>query len=160
LETVVKDAYISRLIERIGDHYSSNISNRFIRPALLHLSIEKQTWDLIDALTEKNQQYQYQGYPLDDLYRQVVAAARFVSTTRRELVPSLRSRLSMGGSSGTDKVLRDLAINNFSSNIQLFADLVNEMYAKLVEFDKANAKNKTPVYFSIPGVQDIESMLA
>jgi hypothetical protein len=34
------------------------------------------------------------------------------------------------------------------------------MFNKLVEIDKADAKNKTPVYFSIPGVQDIESLLA
>ena len=156
---VVRDAHIIRLVERIGEHYRSNISNRFIRPALLHLSLEKQCWDLIENLTEKIEQYRYQGFHLDELYRQVVAAARFVSVTRRELVPSLRNRLSTSGSSGPDKVLRDMAVNNFSSNLQVFSDLVNELYVSLVELDKLDAKGHRPLYMSIPELNDIGRLL-
>ena len=154
----VRDAIIIRLIERIGEHYRTNISNRFIRPALLQLPLEKQSWDLIEILTEKAEQFRYQGFHLDELYRQIVAAARFVSLTRRELVPSLRNRLS-GAGAGPDKVLRDMAIHNFASNLQVFADLVNELYVKLVELDKQDAKGKRPLYMSIPELQDIGRML-
>lgn len=154
----VRDARITRLIERIGEHYRINISNRFIRPALLQLPIEKQSWDLIEALTEKVEQYQYQGYHIDELYRQIAAAARFVGHARRDLGSSLRNRLS-GGSSASDKVLRDMAVNNFASNLQLFADLVNELYVNLVELDKLEAKGKRPVYMSIPELQDIGRLL-
>ena len=156
----VRDARIIRLIERIGEHYRSNISNRFIRPALLQLPIEKQTWDLIENLTEKVEQYQYQGYHLDELYRQLAAAARFVGHARRDLVPGLRSRTNIGGSSSSaDRVLRDMAINNFASNLQLFADLVNELYVNLVELDKTEAKGKRPVYLSIQELSDIGRLL-
>jgi hypothetical protein len=154
----VRDAQIIRLIERIGEHYRTNISNRFIRPALLQLPLDKQSWDLLDILTEKLEQYRYQGYILDDLYRQIAAAARFVATTRRELAPSLRNRLS-GSSSGPDKVLRDMAVNNFASNLQLFADLVNELYIKLVDLDKIDAKGRRPLYLDMPELQDIGRML-
>jgi hypothetical protein len=154
----VRDAQIVRLIERIGEHYRTNISNRFIRPALLQLPLEKQSWDLIEVLTEKIEQYRYQGFHLDELYRQIIAAARFVSITRRDLAPTIRARLS-SGSSGPDKVLRDMAVNNFSSNLQVFADLVNELYVNLVELDKADAKGKRPSYLSIPELQDIGRML-
>jgi len=154
----VRDARIIRLIERIGEHYRSNISNRFIRPALLQLPIEKQTWDLIESLTEKVEQYQYQGYHLDELYRQISAASRFVGHARRDLVPALRSRIG-GGSDGADRVLRDMAVNNFASNLQLFADLVNELYVNLVDLDKAEAKGKRPVYMSIPELADIGRLL-
>ncbi|MDR2618960.1 MAG: hypothetical protein LBC62_08830 [Treponema sp.] len=154
----IRDAQIVRLVERIGEHYRTNISNRFIRPALLQLPLEKQSWDLIEILTEKIEQYRYQGFHLDELYRQIVAAARFVSITRRELVPGLRNRLS-GGSSGPDRVLRDMAVNNFASNLQLFADLVNELYISLVELDKAGSKGHRPLYLSIPELQDIGRML-
>jgi hypothetical protein len=154
----IRDAQIVRLVERIGEHYRTNISNRFIRPALLQLPLEKQSWDLIEVLTEKIEQYRYQGFHLDELYRQITAAARFVSITRRELVPGLRNRLS-GGSSGPDRVLRDMAVNNFASNLQLFADLVNELYISLVELDKANSKGHRPLYLSIPELQDIGRML-
>ena len=154
----IREPHIIRLIERIGDHYRVNISNRFIRPALLQLPLDKQIWDLIESLTEKTEHYQYQGYHLDELYRSIVASARFVAMARRELVPGLRNRLS-GGSSPADRVLREMAINNFASNLQLFADLVNELYITLVEIDKAGAKGKRPVYLSIPELQEIGRLL-
>ena len=157
---MIRDAQIVRLIERIGEHYRTNISNRFIRPALLQLPLEKQSWDLIEILTEKIEQFRYQGFHLDELYRQIIAAARFVSITRRDLVPTLRNRLSSGSSgSGSDRVLRDMAVNNFGSNLQVFADLVNELYVNLVELDKLEAKGKRPLYMSIPELQDIGRLL-
>jgi len=157
--SLVTDAHIVRLVERIGEHYRSNISNRFIRPALLQLPLEKQSWDLIEVLTEKIEQYRYQGFYMDELYRQIVAASRFVAITRRELVPSLRLRFNANASAGPDKVLRDMAVNNFGSNLQVFADLVNELYVSLVEIDRAKAKGRRPLYQSIPGLQDVGRML-
>ena len=157
---MIRDAQIVRLIERIGEHYRTNISNRFIRPALLQLPLEKQSWDLIEILTEKLEQFRYQGFHLDELYRQIIAAARFVSITRRDLVPTLRNRLSGGGGGApSDRVLRDMAVNNFGSNLQVFADLVNELYVNLVELDKLEAKGKRPLYMSIPELQDIGRLL-
>ena len=114
---------------------------------------------MIETLTEKIEQYRYQGFHLDELYHQVVAAARFVSLTRRELVPTLRNRLSAGGSAGPDRVLRDMAVNNFSSNLQVFSDLVNELYIGLVELDKLDAKGRRPLYMSIPELNDIGRLL-
>jgi hypothetical protein len=154
----IRDAQVIRLIEHIGEHYRTNISNRFIRPALLQLPLDKMTWDQIEILTEKIEQFRYQGFHLDELYSQIFAAARFVALTRRELVPGLRNRLS-GGSSGPDKVLRDMAVNNFASNLQLFADLVNELYITLVEIDKANSQGRRPLYLSIIELQDIGRLL-
>ena len=155
---LVREGNIVRIIERISEHYRTNISNRFIRPALLHLPLEKQSWDAIETLTEKLEQYRYQGFQLDELYRQIAAAARFVSLARRELVPTLRNRLS-SSSSGHDKVLRDMAVNNFGSNLQIFADLVNELYINLVELDKTAAKGRRPFYMSMPELKEIGRML-
>jgi hypothetical protein len=154
----VRDAQIIRLIERIGEHYRTNISNRYIRPALLQLPLEKQSLDLIEILTEKLEQYRYQGFHLDELYRQIAAAARFVALARRELVPTLRNRLG-GGHAGPDKVLRDMAVNNFGSNLQLFADLVNELYINLVELDKIDSKGHMPLYMQMPELGDIGRQL-
>ncbi|MDR0312855.1 MAG: hypothetical protein LBI14_04595 [Treponema sp.] len=156
---VVRDEEINRLVERISAHYNANISNRFIRPALLQLPLEKQVWDSIERLTGFGEHFQYQGFLLDELYLQLVAAGRFVSVTRRDLVPSLRQRLSSDRSGGSDRVLRDMAVNNFASNIQLFADLVHEIFIKLVEIDKANSKGKKPAYQSIPELQDLGRLL-
>jgi len=156
---LITDPQIVRLVERISEHYRSNISNRFIRPALLQLPLEKQSWDLIELLTEKVEQFRYQGFHIDELYHQIVACARFVALSRRELVPILRSRLTAGGSMGSDRVLQDMAVNNFGSNLQLFADLVNELFVNLVEIDKRNAKGRRPLYLSIPELQEVGRLL-
>ena len=154
---MVKDAHVIRLVERIGEHYRKNISNTFIRPALHSISLEKQSWDLLEELTEKGDIYRYQGLHMDELYHQIVAAARFVSITRRDLAPSLRNRLS--GDPGPDRVLRDMAVNNFRSNLQVFSDLVNELYICLIELDKDSAKGRRPVYSSIPELNEVSRLL-
>ena len=157
---LVRDAHVIRLVERIGEHYRTNISNRFIRPSLLQLPLEKQCWDHIETLTEKIEQYRYQGFHLDELYRQIVAAARFVAVTRRDLAPTLRNRLSGGGGGpDRDRVLREMAVNNFSSNLQLFADMVNELYVCLVDLDKIDSKGKRPLYMSVPELGDVGRLL-
>jgi len=135
-----------RLIERIGEHYKTNISNRFIRPALLQLSLDKMTWNQIETLTEKIEQFRYQGLPLDELYRHVSAIARFVAATRREVAPILRQRLSGERTSDSDRVLRDMVVNAFSSNLKLLAEMVGELYEKLKEIDIEITKDKHPLY--------------
>jgi len=154
----VRDAQVVRLIEQIGEHYRANISNRFLRPALLQLPLDKMAWDQIEILTEKIEQFRYQGFDLDELYKQVAAAARFVYIARNELLPTLRGRLatSMGG---PDKVLRDMAVNNFASNLQLFADLLNELYVNLVNLDKNLSKGRKPLYLQMPELNDIGRQL-
>jgi hypothetical protein len=146
------------LIERISEHYQANIANRFLRPALLQLPLDKMTWDNLEGLTEKMEQFKYQGVHMDELYRQIAAAARFVSLARRDLSTSLRNRLGPS-SGGPDKVLREMAINTFSSNVQVFTDLLNELYVSLVELDKAAAKGRKPLYQQIPELSDIGSQL-
>jgi hypothetical protein len=151
----ILDPSVIMLIERISDHYRTNISNRFIRPILLQLPLEKATWDLIEAFTEKVAQIRYQGFHLDELYMQIAASARFVSMARRDIAPFLRNRVGQFTVHGADKVLQDMAVNNFSSNLQVFADLVNELFIKLVEIDKAAAKGRQPVYAKIPELSSI-----
>ncbi len=155
----VKDSEVIRLIEHLGDHYRTNISNRYIRPALLHLPLDNQAWDMIESLTEKVEQYRYQGFHLDELYRQIAASARFTALARRELAPTLRARLGGGKALESDKVLRDMAINNFSSNLTLFADMLNELYVKLVELDKEDAAGRIPLYMQMPELRDVGHQL-
>jgi hypothetical protein len=151
----IQDASIIRLIERIGEHYRSNISNRFIRPALLQLPLDNQSWDILEDLTERQTHAD-----LSELYRQIIAAANFVSIVRRDLVPGLRSRVNRGGDfSGSDRVLRDMAVNNFSSNLQVFADLVNELFVKLVETDKIIARGRMPLYSQMPELSSVGRLL-
>jgi len=155
----IRDAQVMRLIERIGEHYRTNISNRFIRPALLQLTLDKMTWTQIETLTEKFEQFRYQGLQLDELYRQVAAAAKFVSSARREVAPSLRQRLSGERTTGSDRVLRDMVVNAFSTNLTLLAELLGELYERLKEIDVTVTKNKLPVYQQSSEFDNIHDLL-
>jgi len=155
----IKDADVMRLIERIGEHYKTNISNRYIRPALLQMQLDKTMWDNIEGLTEKFEHYRYEGFHLDELYPQIAATARFIVAARREVAPSLRYRLSDGGSSGPDRVLRDMAVNTFSANLELFAKLVCELYQKVKDVDAAHATNKRPYFEQMPEFNDLDDLI-
>ncbi|MDR2952310.1 MAG: hypothetical protein LBU82_03610 [Treponema sp.] len=154
----IKDANTIRLIERIGEHYRANISNRFLRPIILQLPLDKNTWDQIELFTEKLELFRYQGYHLDELYRQIAASTRFV-VAARQTIPTLKSRLS-ANASGQERVLRDMAANNFVSNLQLFADMLNDLYSFLIEIDIKAAGRSLPVYSQMPEMIDISRQLA
>jgi len=155
----IKDAQIIRLVEQLGDHYRTNISNRFLRPLLLQLQLDKNTWDQIELLTEKVELYRYQGFHFDELYRQIYACARFVEAARINITPSLKSKLNAVPNS-QEKILRDMAANNFGSNLQVFADNLNKLYIILIEMDKAAVtKKRAAVFDTIPELADIGKLL-
>jgi len=154
----IKDAHVIRLIERVGEHYRKNISNRYLRPILLQLQIDGPTWHQVEQLTEKVEMFGYQGFHFDDLYRQIAACARLVEITRNG-IPSLRNKLS-ATHNGSEKILREMVANNFFSNLQVFADLLNELYAALVELDKSGCGKKPPVYSQMPELSNVGLLLA
>lgn len=154
----IKDAQIIRLIEQISEHYRTNISNRFLRPVLLQLQIDKSTWDQIELLTEKLDLFHYQGFHLDELYRQIAACARFVETARNNLIPTLKAKLSNFPNSH-DKTLREMAASNFESNLKVFADLLNQLYLGLVDVDKASAGKGQPVYTQMLELHSVGRLL-
>jgi hypothetical protein len=154
----IKDPQVIRLIEQIGEHYRTNISNRFLRPILLTLAIDKSTWDQIELLTEKIELFRYNGFHLDELYRQIAACARFVEMARNHLIPSLRTKIS-SIPMGPDKILREMAASNFVSNLKVFADMLNELYLHLVELDTKDAGKSQPVYTQILELHSVGRLL-
>jgi len=146
------------MIEQVGEHYRANISNGFLRPLLLQLQIDKSTWDQIELLTEKIELFRYQGFHLDELYRQISACARFVETARNNLIPNLKSRIGAIPNS-PDKILREMAASNFASNLQVFAELLNEIYENLVEIDKKSSSKRPPVYTQIQELHGIQRLI-
>jgi len=157
----ITDESVVRLIKQLVDHYQTNISNRFIRPVLLQIQFDDVLWNQIESLTERFDQLGYQGYDIEELYRQIAALTKFVDAVRREVAPTLRYRIGNNYSDKTDKVLRDMAINNFSANLQVFAGFIYELYTKLVELDTeaAKSKRKNPIYKQHTELDDIEEKL-
>jgi hypothetical protein len=119
----------------------------------MQLPLDPQDLVQVEMFTQK--QGQYLGFDLEELYRQIAASARFVSMVRHDLLPVLRNRLG-GGATEQQKVFRDMAVNNFGSNLKVFADLINELYVVLVDLDKQESKGRRlPLYMQMPELVDI-----
>jgi len=153
----IKNPEIFAAVEGIGEHFRTNISNRFTRRGISSLVLDPGTWNLIEELTEKLENYRYQGYHFDEIYAQIIAIARFVYQARRDLLPNIRFLASSGSDQvgASDKVFRDMAIANFGPNLKILADKVNELYVKVVAIDKENAAPKSPVFNQIPELKEL-----
>ena len=153
----VKDAAIVGLVEQISDHYQANIASRYMRPLLLQLTIDKETWDAIDSFIENAERLQYQGFAPEELYRQIIALANFIDITRRQLLTGLRNRAA--SISGPDKVLMDMSVNTFPSNLAVLAEKTSFLLKTLLKLDERDAKVSPPVYIRFPDIQNITTLL-
>jgi hypothetical protein len=154
----IKDAEIFKIIERIGDHYQNNISNRFIRKVLVLLDLPQSEWDRLDSLTTKSEYYKNQGFQFEELYEMVIAAAHFIHQARTKMLPNLKSMISQGGTDA-DRVLREMAAQNFPLNLGILSDQINELYMKTTSLDREAHDKKRPVYERIPELKDIGRFL-
>jgi len=162
----LRDEKIFKIVEKIRDHYHTNLNNRYIRKALLLMKVPRGTWDAIARLTEKTDFYKIQGYPYKELYEQIYAAATFVHHAKVEVTPRLRELLSAGtdtmfsrGKPEEDKILLDMAINNFPANLGVFSDLINKLYLSAVEQDKVDHPDVRPMYERMPELKELGRLL-
>jgi hypothetical protein len=164
----VRDEQVFKIIEKIRTHYQSNLNNRFTRKALLLMKVPRGTWDAIARLTEKSDIYKVQGYQYKELYEMIYAAALFVHHAKVEVTPRLKSVLAGGTdtifsrqerSTDKDRILLEMAINNFPANVGVFADLVNELYMKAAALDKEEHVGEKPVYERMPETKELGRLL-
>lgn len=161
----IKDPDIYRLVEKIGDHYKTNVNNRFVRKAIVVLELAQGEWDKLDNLTTKSDYYKAQGFQFDELYEMILAAAHFIYQARQKLLPNIRNMIGgssspgMGGAAEQDKVLRDMAAKNFPVNLEILSDMVNELYIKTTSLDREAHGKKPPVYDKIPELKELGRFL-
>ena len=136
----------------------NNVSNRFVRKALMILELQQAEWDRLENLTAKSEYYKQQGFQFDELYEMVLAAAHFIQEARVKMLPNIRKMLG-AGSTDQERVLRDMAAQNFGVNLKILADLVNELYLKTTSLDRAAHDKKRPVYERIPELKDLGKIL-
>ena len=93
----VKDPDIFKIVEKIGDHYHTNLNNRFVRKAIMIVELPQSEWDRLDNLTTKSDYYKAQGFQFDELYEMILAAAHFIYQARQKVVPSIRTLVAQPG---------------------------------------------------------------
>lgn len=164
----VKDAEILKTVGRIAEHFQNNISNRFVRRAVLTIQMPQSRLDLLENLQIQYEYHKQQGFQFDELYELVLAAAQFIYLARTSLVPNLRNMLNQGtegalsrgrGGEDRDRTLRDMAVKNFPVNLGILTDLVNELYVKTVTLDKEQHKRTPPVCDAIPELKELGRLL-
>ena len=161
----IKDPDVYKIVERISDHYQKNIANRFVRKALMVLDLQPSEWERIEGLTEGLEYHRAQGYQFDEIYEMILAAGHFLYEARQRIVPNLRSLISATGgptlsgralpAGNQERVLRDMAMQNFPVNLGILNDLVNELYVKTAALDRAAAGKRRPVYERITELKDL-----
>ena len=154
----VREPDIFRIVEKLGDHFLNNVSNRFVRKALMALDLQQAEWDRLENLTVKSEYYKHEGFQFDELYEMVLAAAHFIHEARTKMLPNIRSMLG-AGSNDKERVLRDMAAQNFGVNLEILADLINELYLKTTSLDKAAHEKKRPVFERIPELKELGKLL-
>ncbi|HAK44510.1 MAG TPA: hypothetical protein DCO79_01125 [Spirochaeta sp.] len=155
----ITNTQIFSIIDRISEHYHQNISNRHIRKAFTELTIDSDTWEKINKLTESSEYARLQGYSFHEMYENIYAMAIFIKKVRSEIGSNIRYMIGSNQASGNDKLLMDMAVINFDANLGLLADMVNELYMKTIELDRAEAKGRAPIYTRIAELSDIGKML-
>jgi len=162
----IKDPDIFKIVEQISEHYQKNISNRFVRKALMVLDLQPSEWERLEGLTEGLEYHRAQGYQFDEIYEMIVAAAHFLYEARQQILPNLRSMISATTSGETlsgrklpsgdqERVLRDMAAKNFPVNLGILNDLVNELYVKTAALDREAAGKRRPVFERISELKEL-----
>jgi len=145
----VKDSRLFEKLKEISRHYDILNGNKLIRNSIAAMQIPLAEKTAMQAITEQSEYYKNRGYSFDELYNGVLALAAFTYRCKKDILPQLRTSLSFSKAQRQDKVLEQMAADNFQANLAIMADLINELYMICVELDRAANKKGTPVYKSI-----------
>ena len=163
----VTDADLFGIINRLGDHYKTNIYNRYLRKALMNLQVDRTSWEYIEDLIEISDYRKIQGFTFHELYERILSIALFTAEAREKIAPNIKNIVGTGyetvfskeGSSDRDNILRNMAVNNFSANLGVLSDMIHELYLKTIDLDKKGHKNKRPVYTRLPELEKLGKLL-
>ncbi len=155
----VFDYEIFDMLTDIKEHYGSNMNNSYIRSALLSLDLPYKQRDSIENITNKIEIYRGQGYKFEELYSGIYGMALFTYKVRLDILPKLKGRGPLQGSSPSERVLAVMAVDNLAANLNILADKLNELYLKVVKLDVKSHKVKSPVYTRMEELDKLGQLL-
>jgi len=155
----VFDYAIFDKLDELKKQYESNMSNGFIRSALLSLDLSYEVRGGIEGLTDRLDYFKHQGYRFEELYNGVYGMAVFIYRARVEVVPHLKNSPAFSRVSDSEKILASMAANNLNANLDLLSDRVNDLYLSVVKVDIDSHKVKSPVYERMPELGNLGKLL-
>lgn len=158
---LIKDKKVFEMIEKVKNHYELLTNNKFIRIRLFNSSIPKNDWMDIEDLLGSKKYYEAEGYSLEKLYDQLKAFIPFMKAVKTEVEPTMKkeSELQIRKLPPDDVILFKMTINNLSSNLQVFYDLIKDLYLAIKKLDeRVNGVNNT-IYRRMPHYFELEKRL-
>ena len=64
-----------------------------------------------------------------------------------------------GANAEKERILRDIAINNFPANLGILSDKVHQLFIKVFELDKKENGEKNPFFNRNPALKEIGQLL-
>jgi len=158
---IVKDPEIIRLIQELGEHYRNNISSKYVKKAFLNLTLDIGDFNRIESFTEEAEYAISFEYGLNELYDRILALARFIHDVKTNILPNLKGLAGSidGVDAEKEKILRDIAINNFPANLGILSDKVHQLFIKVFELDKKTNGEKNPFFNRNPALKEIGQLL-
>lgn len=153
------DYDIFDMLDEVRKHYRSNMSNTFIRSALLSMDMPYDQRNSIENITEKLEMYKNQGYKFEELYNGIYSISVFIYKARLEVIPGLKGSNLLKDASASEKVLAGMAADNLKANLNILSDRVNELYLKVVRLDVKSHKVKSPVYTRMEELDKLGQLL-
>ncbi|MDC7223431.1 MAG: hypothetical protein PQJ60_06785 [Spirochaetales bacterium] len=152
---IVKSYEIINLIENLTNHYNILENNRLIRNALNEVEIGFSYRHYFEVIVNYEEQFRVDGYRLDDLYLGIIGLAQFIYQARTVAEPRAKSQLGVSGA-----IHDRMAVDNMANNLNIMADLANDLYVKTVAFDKENESRRRPaLYNKIKELKDVGMLL-
>ncbi len=155
----VQDYEINTQIDRIADHVDTILNNAFIRKSLSRIVISHEYQAGMDILLSRSEAYKINGYLFDEIYRGILGLAMWSYRARTEMLPELKYHLSGESMPEMDRIREQMALENLKSNLNILADIINNLYVKTVAADKASHKRKPPVYLRIKELGNLGQFL-
>ena len=155
----VFDYTIFDKLDDLKQHYESNMSNAFIRSALISMDLPYEIRNGIENITDKLDYYKHQGYRFEELYNGIYGMALFIYRARVEVVPSLKKNPSLHNVTESEKILASMAADNLKANLNILADHLNDLYLSVVRVDIDSHKVKMPVYKRMPELDKLGQLL-
>lgn len=158
---LVQHTVLFHQLEKLAQHYRQNVASPYIKPEFYRLHLEKEIWNAIEELTERNQNFRQQGYHLDELYRMLWALALFITVARSQLQDQITALVKAAYRNKTpnDQLIAQMSAENFAGNLGVLARLAYEAYTTLKQIDTANVQGQQkPLYLRIQECQLLEEL--
>ena len=115
----------------------------------------------IEDLMNARQEYQIVGYELETLYEQILSFTSFFQTIKKEVLPRMmdEAQRRMTKMATDSKILFKMTLDNAPGNLDIFNDLVTELFIAVRDADTQKNGEEKALYKRLPITKKIEEVL-